>query len=127
MGVNQPMGAHYKSRKSINMETNHIDKQLRAKKRVEELKGFYWHFAIYLIVNSIISITKIGRNISDGEAITDAFFDFGTFAVWLFWGIGLAFHAAKVFSYNPVFNKDWEERQIRKYMEEERREAERFR
>jgi hypothetical protein len=108
------------------METNTIDKQIRAKKRVEELKGFYWHFAVYLVVNSVISSTKIARNVENGEAFTDAFFDFGTFAVWLFWGIGLAFHAAKVFSYNPFFNKDWEERQIRKYMEEERKEAERF-
>ncbi|WP_251795844.1 MULTISPECIES: 2TM domain-containing protein [unclassified Arenibacter] len=51
---------------------------------------------------------------------------FGTFTVWLFWGIGLLFHGLKVFSYNPFFNKDWEEKHIRKYMEEEKREVEKY-
>jgi hypothetical protein len=36
------------------------------------------------------------------------------------------FHGLKVFSYNPFFNKEWEERQIRKYMEREKREAEKY-
>ncbi len=108
------------------METANKEKQNRAKKRVEELKGFYRHLAVYLVVNSVISIAKIIQNVGNGEAFTDALFDFGTFAVWVFWGIGLAFHAAKTFSYNPFFNRDWEERQIRKFMEEERKETEKF-
>ncbi|TFG78929.1 MAG: 2TM domain-containing protein [Flavobacteriales bacterium] len=108
------------------METINKEKQNRAKKKVEELKGFYRHLAVYLVVNSVISIAKIIQNVGDGEAFTDAFFDFGTFTVWVFWGIGLAFHAAKTFSYNPFFNRDWEERQIRKFMEEERKETEKF-
>lgn len=98
----------------------------RAKKRVEELKGFYWHLAAYLVVNLFISLSKISRNVVAGENFFDGFFDFGTFAMWLFWGIGLAFHAAKVFSLNPIFGKDWEERQIQKFIEKERREMERF-
>jgi hypothetical protein len=52
--------------------------------------------------------------------------DFGSFAVWFFWGIGLFFHGMKVFSLNPIFSKSWENRQIEKYMEQDRREAEKF-
>lgn len=99
----------------------------RAKKRIEELKGFYWHLTSYLVVNLTISGFKIFRNLGNGETFGEAFFDFGTFAIWLFWGIGLAFHAAKVFSINPLFGKDWEEKQIQKYIENERKQAEKFR
>ncbi len=108
------------------METSHIDKKTRAKQRVEELKGFYWHLAVYLIVNSFITISKIIRNTFNGESFGEAFWDFGTFAVWFFWGIGLAFHAVKVFNINPFFGKDWEKRQIQKYMDESREEAEKY-
>lgn len=99
----------------------------RARKRIEELKGFYWHLAVYLAVNFFISFSKISRNMVNGESFTEGLFDFGTFAVWFFWGIGLAFHAMKVFSLNPIFGKEWEERQIKKFIEQEKKEAEKFR
>ncbi len=108
-------------------ENSERAKMRRARKRVEELKGFYWHLAAYLAVNLFISISKVSRNIVSGEGFNEAFFDFGTFAIWFFWGIGLAFHAVKVFSFNPLFGKDWEERQIQKYIEKEKKEAEKFR
>ncbi len=108
------------------MDTERIDKKLRAKRKLDDLKGFYWHLASYLLVNTMLTVFKIAGNLSNGESFGEAFFDFGTFAVWMFWGIGLAFHAAKVFSYNPFFSKEWEKRQIQKFMEEDRKEAEKF-
>jgi hypothetical protein len=33
----------------------------------------------------------------------------------------------KVFSRSSFFNKDWEERQIQKYMDKEKRESEKYR
>ena len=33
-------------------------KYLRAKKRVEKIKGFYVHFAIYILVNLFLSTAK---------------------------------------------------------------------
>ncbi|MEO1013531.1 MAG: 2TM domain-containing protein [Bacteroidota bacterium] len=108
------------------MEDKKLQKLNRAKKRVEELKGFYWHLSVYLAVNLFISISKIGRNIGNGESFSEAFFDFGTFVVWIFWGIGLVFHAVRVFSRSPFFGKGWEETQIRKYMERERREIKKY-
>lgn len=107
------------------METDR-KKLKRAKRRLHELKGFYGHLAAYIGVNSFITISKVVRNMSNGEAFSEAFFDFGTFAIWLFWGIGLFFHALKVYSYNPILGKEWEERQIQKYIEKDKREAAKF-
>ena len=36
------------------------------------------------------------------------------------WGIGLVFQAIAAFRLNPFMNKDWEERKIQEFMEEER-------
>lgn len=107
------------------MENNLDTKRARAKERIKELKGFYVHLAIYLGVNTFITVSKLIRNIANGESISEAFFDMGTFFIWGAWGIGLAFHAAKTFGIS-LFNKEWEERQIQKYMEEDRREAEKY-
>lgn len=109
------------------IDKNNRDKLERAKKRVLELKGFYTHLTVYIAVNTFISTMKIVRNMGDGESFNEAFFDFGTFAVWFFWGIGLLFHGLKVFSYNPILGKNWEERQIQKYMDKEKNEAEKYR
>jgi len=108
------------------MENYDQEKLSRAKKRVEELKGFYIHLAVYLIINTFITVNKVIRNFYDGETFNEAFWDFGTFAVWFFWGIGLAFHGIKAFSYNPFFGKNWEERQIQKYIEKDKQEADKY-
>jgi hypothetical protein len=108
------------------MEDKYLDKRERAKKQIDELKGFYIHLTSYLLVNGFISTAKIIRDMQEGETFMQAFWDFGTMAVWLFWGIGLLFHAMKVFSFNPFFGKEWEERQIRKYMEKEKEESKKY-
>ncbi|HET8737786.1 MAG TPA: 2TM domain-containing protein [Pricia sp.] len=108
------------------METNRTDKRIRAKKKVEELKGFYIHLLIYVLVNLIIIVASVTARLNNGEGFVEALFNFGTFVTAIFWGIGLAFHASKTFGYNPFFGKDWEDRQIKKYMEEDRRDAEKF-
>tara|TARA_R110002167_G_scaffold167170_3_gene364317 strand:+ start:454 stop:783 length:330 start_codon:yes stop_codon:yes gene_type:complete len=108
------------------MKRNQLDKKTRAKKKVEELKGFYGHLLAYIIVNTTITTVNIIHNINNGESLWHAFWGFETFTVWIFWGIGLAFHASKVFGYNPFFDKDWEARQIEKFMEQDRRETEKF-
>ncbi|MGB7394954.1 MAG: 2TM domain-containing protein [Pricia sp.] len=109
------------------METNRRDKKQRARQRVAQLKGFYIHLTVYIIINLFIIVTSVIGQMNYGGGFGDAFLNFGTFSTAIFWGIGLAFHGAKTFGYNPFFSKDWEERQIQKYMEEDRRDAEKFR
>ncbi|MBT8307030.1 MAG: 2TM domain-containing protein [Maribacter sp.] len=108
-------------------ENNNREKLERAKKRVEELKGFYIHLTIYILVNTFISTIQIMDNIRDGESFNDAIWNFGTFAVWFFWGIGLFSHGVKVYSLIPFFGKDWERKQIQKYMDKDKKEAEKYR
>lgn len=91
----------------------------RAKKRVEALKAFYIHAVVYLIVNGFI-LVSIYLN-------TDDFWQWGHFFTLIFWGAGLAFQAFWTFFPHPFFGRQWEERQIRKYMEKEEEEAQKYR
>ena len=98
------------------------DKLKRAKKRVEQIKGFYIHLAVYITVNLVIA----GSIMIQSGWRTDAIHIWATLSTPVFWGIGLAFHALHVFGINGILGRRWEEKQIRKYMEEDRREAEKF-
>ena len=100
---------------------NKEETYLRAKRQVEDIKKFYGHLAAYLIVNCLISGFKIYENLEDGEPFNEAFFDFDTVAVWVFWGIGLAFHAFKVFGLPFLLGKNWEDEKIKQYMDEDSR------
>jgi|SRR5690606_18421922 hypothetical protein len=102
----------------MNREDIQREKYRRAKKQVEEIKGFYIHLVVYLLVNAFI-LVNIYNNVDD-------FWIWPHFFTLLGWGIGLAFHAAKVFGYNPLFGKEWEKRMIEKYMEEDKREMEKY-
>ncbi|KRB57798.1 histidine kinase [Flavobacterium sp. Root186] len=77
----------------------------RAKKRVEELKGFYGNVISYLCV--IPFLVFINLRFSPG-------FQWFWFSA-LGWGFGVAMHAFKVFGYSS----DWEERKIREILEKE--------
>jgi len=98
----------------------------RARQRVAEVKGFYVHLMVYVVINTTILVVKIVGTSYHGETFMGPIWHFSTFAAWIFWGIGLAFHALKVFSNKPFLGKRWEERQIQKYMEKEKREAKKF-
>jgi hypothetical protein len=108
------------------METNNENKKTRAKKRVEELKGFYIHLMVYIFINTMIIIVKIVGTIYNGENFMGPLLHFSTFTTPILWGIGLAFHALKVFGLNPFLGKGWEQRQIQKYIEEDRKEVEKY-
>ncbi|KAG1647935.1 Sensory transduction protein LytR [Nymphon striatum] len=109
------------------MANLNLHKKARAEKRVKDLKGFYIHLMVYIMVNIMISTVIVVSRMYEGDGFFEALLDFGTWSTWLFWGIGMAFHGAKVFSYNPFLNKAWEERQLQKYLEEDRKESEKYR
>lgn len=105
--------------KTINTKTDYIQehKYLSAKKRVEKLKGFYWHSISYVVVNIFISTVIILSLIKeDNYTFTKAISSFQVYSTWLFWGIGLFFHWLGVFGSQLFFSKKWEERKIKEYM-----------
>jgi hypothetical protein len=87
------------------------DKYDRAKKRVEEIKGFYVHLAVYVLVNAGLVI--ISFMTSPGEY----------WFRWplLGWGIGIVVHAISVFGFGRVLGPEWEERKIREIMDKDGR------
>ena len=84
-------------------------KYLRARKRVDNLKEFYRHLLAYcLFVPFMIFINY------------RTYWEFKWF--WfsaIGWGIGLAFHAFRVFVSNGVLGSKWEERKIEELMRKE--------
>jgi hypothetical protein len=89
-----------------------MDDQARyeqATKRVRELKGFYGHLAVYVIVNAFLLIINL---LTSPHAL---------WFVWplLGWGIGIAIHAAAVLG-NGIWGKQWEERKVKELMDKGR-------
>jgi hypothetical protein len=88
----------------------------RAREQVEAQKGFYVHLMTYILVNAGLFLINAGTRTRYG----------GWWFYWpLFgWGIGLVSHAFNVFGVLALFTSDWEERQVKKMMDKERRRQE---
>lgn len=81
----------------------------RAKKRVEEVKGFYKHLITYIIAISFFAVI----NYFVGPRFP------WVLILAILWGIGLVSQGVSIFLKQKAFSKEWEERKIREYMEEE--------
>lgn len=81
----------------------------RAKAKVEALKGFYIHFAIYCIFVPVF----IFLNVKSTSFPWALFPIFG-------WGWGIVGHAAETFGWNPLFNKKWESKKIDELMNDDK-------
>ncbi len=86
------------------------ERYYKAKKRVEEIKGFYGNLIAYIVVN--IGLVIINLMTSPNH-------------LWFFWpyvrwGIGVVFHGMRVFNYMPFLGKDWEEQKIKEFMDKEK-------
>ncbi|MFC4269174.1 2TM domain-containing protein [Polaribacter marinivivus] len=91
------------------MEANYKEEQkyFKAKKRVNDIKGFYVHLFIYLITIPIIITVNLMFVPS---------FHWFWFSV-LGWGMGLFFHWLGVFGFQKLgLGKDWEEKKIKEFM-----------
>lgn len=94
----------------VETQEEHIEEKryLKAKERVEALKGFYGNLAAYLIIIPFLWWLNL-RTTSFIWAI------FPT----LGWGFGLTMHALEAFGYNPLWGKRWEEKKIQELMDNE--------
>ena len=93
------------------------EKFARAEKRVKDIKGFYTHLVIYLVVNFLLLFIQLYQ--FDFVLCDFNITVFGYLSTPFFWGIGLLFHGLYVFQHKFKFFKDWEQRKIREYMEKE--------
>ncbi len=94
----------------MQIQENYIEdkRYLKAKEKVEKIKGFYANVISYVIIIPFLAFINY-RTTSFPWII------FPT----LGWGFGLLFHGMEAYGYNPLLGKDWEERKIREYMDNE--------
>jgi hypothetical protein len=93
----------------MELNKNDIERYQRAQKQVQEIKGFYGHllsFVVFMLFFLFINLK------------------YSPEYLWFYWpmlgwGIGLLFHGLRVFNYFPFLNRDWEEKKIKQFMEEE--------
>ncbi|MEO6173652.1 MAG: 2TM domain-containing protein [Flavobacterium circumlabens] len=90
-----------------------------AYRKVKKIKGFYSHLKVYVIVNAIIIISSLNRDFVGNHFELRGFQNWEVYSTAFYWGIALAIHAFTVFGPDIFFNKDWEDKKIKKYMEKE--------
>lgn len=93
----------------MNNYFNEQEAYIRAKKKVKEIRSFYYNLICYSIVINGLMILNL---VTSPEHL------------WFFypalgWGIGLLFHGMGAFGVTPLLGKDWEERKMREYMQKE--------
>ena len=101
------------------MESNFMQEHsyIRAKKRVKEIKGFYVHLIVFVIINIFISGVIFYGLMSSGDSFEETISNFGVYSTWVFWGIGMFFHWLGVFGFKSLgLGKDWEEKKIQELM-----------
>ncbi|MCT8339788.1 2TM domain-containing protein [Luteirhabdus pelagi] len=92
-----------------NMDKN-SSKYFKAKERVEHIKKFYTSLIMYFIFIGFLAALNYYTN--EWSYMWFLWAAFG-------WGIGLIFQAGKAFNWNPILGKDWEDRKMKEFMEEE--------
>ena len=88
------------------------NKYFRAKERVGAIKKFYMSLISCFVFIGFLAALNYWT-----DQWRYPWFLWAAFG----WGIGLVFHAVKVFGLNPFFGKNWEERKIKEYMQEDER------
>ncbi len=109
-----------------NLKNNTYNK---ATKRVKELKDFYRHLKIFVVINAILYLFKSGvlqPFLPEGLSLETYYFNWVD-AHLIVWILILAVHTAYLFRYKLTFLKKWEERQIQKYMDKEESETKKYR
>lgn len=87
------------------------ERYLRAKRKLDKLKGFHSHAVAYVIINVFL----LGFFYWAQGRLTLA-----SFSTAFFWGIGLAIHGFCVYGQDYFFGSKWEQQKIEAFMEEER-------
>ncbi|MDO6675943.1 2TM domain-containing protein [Tenacibaculum sp. 1_MG-2023] len=100
------------------METINREQQyIRAQKRVDEIKKFYKHLVVYMLINLVFIGRRIYKDIVyRDESVMDAFLDISNYNLFFLWGVIVFLHGFSVFAKGKLFSKKWEERKIKEYM-----------
>lgn len=88
-------------------------KLVRARKRIQELRGFYQHLAAYLFVNVLAVVANL---MSSPQKM---------WCQWLIigWGLGLGLHAFTVYSADLLWGSSWESRKMKELLDQDESKA----
>ena len=89
-------------------------KYIKAKNRVEKIKSFYNHLAVYIIINLVITGFKMSNNLGSWREFTNELFSIDVLSSWTIWGIVLLIHLFAI-----TVGRGWEERKIEALMKKE--------
>jgi len=97
---------------------NLSDEQIyqKAKKKANQIRGFYYNLGCYCVVIPFlifINLTYVPE------------FHWFWFSM-LGWGTGVLMHGMDVFGLNPFLGKNWEERKLHQFIEEEKQKQEKL-
>jgi len=100
------------------MEQQPTKAYLKAKKKVETLRGFYSHVSVYIIINTLLIC--MSANLFNSSPID--FLAIGNYVTAFFWGIGLVSHGLYVlyvyYAEQNIFQK-WEDKKIEQILKED--------
>ena len=91
------------------MRKKELEEQIRG--RVKEMKSFYTHLVVYVIVNILLVVVWL---------LSGTSFPWFVFPL-VGWGIGIFFHWYNVFVENGILGKEWEDKKVKELMEKEKR------
>lgn len=104
--------------------TNEFEKYINAKKRVDNIKSFYTHIVFFVLANIVIYTFKetmidffVSKGFTDNGFLN--WLELNSTLVPIIWGVILVFSGIYLLKLKPGFFKNWEKRQIVKYMNEE--------
>ena len=83
---------------------------IKAQKRVQQIKEFYSHLLVYMIIIPILIVINLKYTPN---------YHWFWFSM-IGWGVGLALHALQIFEGYKIFlGKDWEENKIKELMKQD--------
>lgn len=98
----------------------------RARKKVKEIKDWYAHLVVYIVVCTLYVLFNSG--VFDGGKVSGYIPWWSSLTMPIGWGIGILchwFYAFKGGNFKQRL-KNWEERKIQEYLDDERSESSKF-
>jgi len=106
-------------------QKNDFEKYVKARRRVDAIKRFYFHLIQYLIITILIISFKgrildffISKGVENPDVLN--WMEMNILAIPIIWGLVLSVMGLSLFIFRSNRIKNWEERQIRKYLESDK-------
>ena len=101
---------------------NEVEKYVKAKKKVDAIKGFYFNVLKFVIITLLILVFKgrimeifIEKGVEDENILQ--WIEWNILAIPIIWGLVLLIIGLRLFVFKSNILKNWEKGQIQKHLE----------